>query len=490
MKEEILLGVDAGTSSIKIAAFTPDGKKVAGSARPVALIPGDGGGADLDAERYLNLCLEMLQELCSRREFAVIGIGLSTTCPVTICLDRNLEPLGPGIPYMDNRAESQLTPWRGSSVFERTGNRVSVSTCSAASALWFRDEQPGLWKKTAFLSTLSSFLAAKLTGEAAVDWTQASYSGLFRLSGGDSWDDDLVALSGIPPKKLLPVAAPWEKIGGVTAGISRLTGLPEDCPVAIGSADTAAAAFALGKKLNRSAFESAGTSGVLTFSLDSPDFSPLFMNRRHIVPGKWLAHGAVSLTGGALEWLRSSVLTEYTSIEELDGALSASRPGAGGVVFLPYLSGERCPVWDSRAKGVWYGMTLNTGRADLIESVYESAAYSLKQIMEEAAALWKLDIDTLRAVGNGTKGHAWNQMKADVLRLKYRPLGCSDASAFGAAMLGGIASGVFSGPLDPALPAIPDSGEIYSPCSDEESLPYMESYGTFVSLYPKLKGLY
>ena len=308
------------------------------------------------------------------------------------------------------------------------------------------------------MGMLNSYLAGKLSQQSGMEWTQASYSGIFDLRIPDRWDQSSLDITGIDEGKLLPLVKPYDKIGSVTTTASELTGLSEGCPVALGSADTAAAAFAVGLDEPGWAFESVGTSGVLSFVLDQPEFDPVFMNRCHVFPDMWLAHGAMSLMGGALEWVRKNIWDEYSSPAEMDAVLSESRPGAGGVVFLPYLAGERSPVWDPEAVGVWYGLTLSTSKADMIEAVYESSAYGMKQIRDIAARKLGCQPGSILAVGNGTKGDHWNQIKADVLQVPYYPVQNADAAAYGAAMMGGIASGLFTGPFDPAIPRLKKSG--------------------------------
>ena len=218
--------------------------------------------------------------------------------------------------------------------------------------------------------------------------------------------------------------------------------------MAIGSGDTAAAAFAIGFSDAHQAFESAGTSGVLTFLMDKPQFNPLFMNRCHVIPGLWIAHGANSMMGGAVDWLRKQIFTEFLDYTVLDDRVKGAVPGAHGVVFLPYLAGERCPVWNPRAKAVWYGMTLETSQLDLLESVFEAGAYSMRQIRDYGEQLLKVSIDSVIAVGNGTKSKHWCQMKSDVLGVTYTTTAFTDAAAYGAALMGGIAANIFTGPTD------------------------------------------
>jgi xylulokinase len=410
-------------------------------------------------------------------------------------MDKDFSPIGNGITYLDNRAagkaEQYLATFPSPEAYAQlVGNRCSVSTCSASTMMWIRDNEPRRWARTAHIGMLNSFLAAQLTGNATIDTTQASYSGIFRLSEPHDWNEDLLRRAGIPREKLLPIAEPFQYVGGITNEVAEEIGLEEGTPVAIGSGDTAAAAFAIGFTDTHKAFESAGTSGVLTFLMEKPQFNPLFMNRCHVVPGLWIAHGANSMMGGALDWLRTQILTEFYDYKVLDKRVKEAVPGAHGVVFLPYLAGERCPIWNSHAKAVWYGMSLETSQLDLLESVFEAGAYSMRQIRDYGESLLRVSIDSVIAVGNGTNSKHWCQMKSDVLGVNYSTTAFTDAAAYGAALMGGIAAQVFSDPTDSKLPILKSEGCTYTPVNDHEVLDaYEKSFANYLRLYPALKDL-
>ncbi len=487
MKQPALLGIDAGSSSVKICAFTPRGEMLGGVNKPVLMHCEPDGTVSFNPRSYWDLCCGLVRDLMKTRDMQILGVGLSTACPSMVFMDHDFNPVRPGIPYLDNRASAEVSSLQNQGL--ELENPYSVSSCSIANAMWVKKHEPEIWKQTEKIGMLNSYLAGKITGESMVDLTQASYSGIFDLKTPDRWNRDALEMSGIEETKLLPLSRSYEKAGSVTADAAEKTGLPEGCPVAIGSADTAAAAFAVALDQPGWAFESVGTSGVLTFALDKPEFDPVFMNRCHVYPDRWLAHGAMSLTGGALEWLRRKVWDEFTAPADMDRILDDSTPGAGGVVFLPYLAGERSPIWDPEAVGVWYGMTLGTSKADLIEAVYESSAYGMKQILDLAARKYGQGPDFILSVGNGTKGARWNQIKSDVLQLPYRPVSNADAAAFGAAMMGGIAGGLFTGPQDPAVPRLKKGNREFLPCGEEEYREYMNSYKIYKALYPALKNV-
>lgn len=487
---EALLGIDAGTSAIKVCAFSPDGKLLAKAQRSVPVITPYPLWVEIDLELYWTLTAEAIQEVCARIPVTVAGIGLSTTCPTTVFLDQDNNPLRPGIVYLDGRADDLVHEITGSdaTAYQRhTGNRASPSTCWGANLLWLQRHEPDVWKRVKRVCMLNSFLAMRLTGNLGIDPTQASYSGLIDVRQPQAqWSESLLKLWNIHPDILAPLCLSSDKLGEITPAASSATHLRAGTPVALGAADTAAAAFALGLRDSGNAFESVGTSGVITFCLDQPDFNASFLNRYHILPNRWLAHGAMSTLGGSFGWLQSKVWPEVHSLAELERMAQESIPGANGLIFLPYLAGERSPIWDAEASAAWIGLRLGHSRADMVRAVFEGAAFGLRQILLEAEKQWNWHPAKLVGVGGGAHSKFWAQIKADILQLEYGMAEQTDASALGAAMLGGIAAGLFLTPDAIELPTIQVANEFIKPGADARCAVYRHQFDIFASLYPAL----
>jgi xylulokinase len=489
MTEPVLLGIDAGTSAIKVCAMTREGRIVAKAQRAVPVVTPLPLWAEIDLERYWSLVCEALREVAARSG-PVTGIGLATTCPTTIILDADDRPLRPGIVYLDGRADALLHEMVGpdATVYRaRTGNRASSSTCWAANLTWLQRHEGSLWKSARRVLMLNSFIGLRLTGHVAIDPTQASYSGLMDVRARKArWSSTLLKLWNIDGDLLPGIVGGAESLGGLTPTAAALTGLPAGTPLALGAADTAAAAFAVGLKHAGDAFESVGTSGVITFCLDEPAFDASFLNRHHVLPGRWLAHGAMSTLGGAFGWLQGKVWPDMRSFAELEGLAMTSIPGANGLLFLPYLAGERSPIWDAEASAAWIGLRLHHTRADMVRAVFEGGALALRQILQRAEDQWGWRPTDLVGVGGGARSRFWAQVKADVLGLNYHMATLTDASAIGAALLGGVAAGVFEGVDDPALPRIRCDERAVSPGPAERRAVYDRRFEVFKGLYPKL----
>lgn len=490
MTEEVLLGIDAGTSALKVCAFARDGRVLAKAQRMVPVVTPYPLWAEIDLERYWSLTVEALREI-SDRVGSVVAIGMATTCPTTIVLDAQDKPLRPGIVYLDGRADGILQERARAdpeSYQANTGNRASPSTCWVANLAWVRRHEPQVWSRVHRVLMLNGYLALRLTGRAAMEATQASYSGLMDVRQPQAcWSESLLELWDIDPALLPPMVGCHDPLGKVTARAAAATGLRAGVPVALGAADTAAAAFAVGATERGSAFESLGTSGVISFCLERPEFDPVFMNRHHVVSGRWLAHGAMSTVGGAFGWLHGKVWPEVSSMAELERMAQESVPGSNGLVFLPYLAGERSPIWDAEASGAWIGLRLSHTRADMVRAVFEGGALGLRQILQRAEQQWGWRPAELVGVGGGARSRFWAQIKADVLRLDYRTSSITDASALGAALLGGVAAGVYAGTDDAALPLIRGDAQPIQPGPEERRAVYERRFRVFESLYPALR---
>lgn len=491
--KKVLIGIDAGTSSVKVCAFTLLGSLVDKITIPQKLILSNTTWAEINPLQCFQDILGALSSLIKKNELEILGIGFSTACPCLVCMDSQGNALGNAITYLDNRASKELNEYFSNFDFNETsyaktvGNRASISTAACVTLKWIKSNNPNLWENTKKIGMLNSYLSMQLTGSSAIDYTQASYTGIFKLSKPNDWDLDLIQLADLEAEKLLPILPSFEKVGVVKAEIASVVGMSSNVPVAIGSGDTAAAAFGLGIKSPNQVFESVGTSGVLTFVLDEAKFNPLFMNRCHVIPGLWLSHGATSTMGGSMDWLRSKIFTEYKSPADLDKISEKLHYGAHGLVFLPYLSGERSPIWDSKAKAVWYGLTLDSDKFDMIESVYESGAFALKQILDFSQNNWQKDIHSIIAIGNGTKSRYWSQLKSDVFQLPYHTTSFADASSYGAALMGGCAAKIFSSPTDSSIPTFPLDGIKYEPATEDFHL--KQNKEIFDLLYPQLKNI-
>jgi sugar (pentulose or hexulose) kinase len=218
------------------------------------------------------------------------------------------------------------------------------------------------------------------------------------------------------------------------------------------------------------------------------------MNRPHAVPGRWLSHAAMSSSGASVSWLRECVPSRGPGglgLEELDELAASAAPGSGGVVFLPYLAGERSPVWDPHARGAWVGMTLGTGPAQLARSVLEGSAYGLRQLIGLETGISGNPLPELISVGGGTSSRLWSAIKADVTGRVFLRALQGDVAARGAALLAATAAGLYADAMAAARTVEPVPTVRVEPATDAETRTvYDQMYGVYERLYPALRPLF
>jgi xylulokinase len=496
-----LLGIDAGTSTLKVAAFSRQGKVLGTASRPVQVINSRPGWAEIDAETYWNNMVEAIREVVIKVD-DVVSIGIAATSPTTIALDADFNALSFGILYLDHRSDGLITEKIHSpdiEYFTRVGNRACCSTCWLANTAWLAKNRPDIWKRTRYISLLGGFLAARMIHRPVIDWTQASYSGGFRPGYPEAgWDKELLDFWEVDAALLPDVDWSCRPAGELLPEAADAMGMTPGITVAFGAADTAASAFALNFRESGDVFESAGTSGVITFCLAEPKFENTFMNRCHVFPSRWLAHGAMSTLGGAFDWINSKVFPDVGGIKDIECLAGESAAGANGVLFLPYLAGERSPVWDAAASGAWVGLRIDNTRADMARAVFEGTAFGLRQILDRGRSFWGFKPSRLLAVGGGSESRLWAEIKSDILGLEYVRASEPATAVMGAALIGGVAAGEYSGVDDPDIPFArvhQNKGSSRRLDNDtdvrraERRHRYEEMYSIYERIYPSLSPL-
>ncbi|MCV2488192.1 FGGY-family carbohydrate kinase [Geodermatophilus sp. YIM 151500] len=490
--DDVLLGLDVGTSAVKAGLYTPDGVQLGLRRVALAVRSPHPGHSEVDAEDVWAAVVAATRALLHDVPgVAVAGVGVAAACPTPLVADPDGRLLSAVCTFADARAADDVDALRTrlpEGAFERmTGNPVAVSTCSALTARRLAAATGG----PAVLGHLASFVVHRLTGCWVMDPTNAAYTGALDVSSPERWSAEGAAVLGLERLRLPELVPSAQRVGAVTDEARHVLGLPAATSVAAGCADTAASALAVGCVDDGDAFESVGTSGVLTVCRDRPLPAAHAMSRPHVIPGRWLSHAAMSSSGASVSWLREHVLAQAPGASSMAalGELAASAPpGSGGLVFLPYLAGERSPVWDPHARGVWFGMTLGTGPADLARSVFEGSAYGLRQLIELEGRVSGNPLPELVSVGGGTSSAFWTAVKADVTGRVFLRARQGDVAARGAALLAATAAGLHPGPAAAARAAVPVATTRVEPTADAQtSAVYERLYHVYEHLYPALQ---
>lgn len=501
-----LLGIDVGTQSVKTAVIYKDGTLCGLVSEGYRLIENAIGYRQMDTEDMWKALLRCLARLKREKRIdltEVGGIGISCLCPGLVALDAQGRVLEEPILYSDQRSIAEAEEIRESvgeeRLFEITANGVMAGAMSGTSMLWIKKHRQDVYENTRFFGHINTFLAARLTGKFAMDHSNASYTNLFETSGGYRWSEELCRKTGIDMEKLPPILQSHEIVGELTESAMLEMGIPKGTPVVIGGGDTACASLAAGVLRSGDVCESVGTTDVLTICVTEPKFDRAFINRCHVVPGAWIYQGALSHTGASLRWMRDEFCGDWKERAEKSGvdcydlmteaAWRDSVPGANGIVFLPYMNGERSPIWDSYARGVFFGMSLGSRREDFIRAVLEGAAYGLRQLADRAEAVTGQPIKEFRAMGGGAKSRVWSQIKADITGRDIVALDVKDMAPVGAALLAGVGTGCFRDVYE-ASDCVKRGVCGRTVSSREYDAVYEKRYDTYRKLYPCLKELY
>ena len=504
MDKRYLLGVDVGTTSLKVAVTDEDANLLGISAKSYRLITEKHDHVQIDANDMWQSfveCVKLLKEGKDIDLSRISGIGISSLCPGLVALDENGNVLYDPIIYSDRRSKEEaeliLSLAGEERLFEITANGSMAGAFSGSSMLWIKRNEEAAYERTRYFGHLNTFLASRMTGEFGIDYSNASYTNLFETTGGKKWSEELCEAIGIDINKLPPLHESTDVIGRLLEGDLTRLGIPEGTPVVIGGADTPCATFAAGVVKAGDVCESVGTTNVLTICIDKPVFDRSFINRCHVVPGTWIYQGAMSFTGAANSWfleqfcgdLREKATSDISSYALMNREAEEANPGCDGIVFLPYMQGERSPIWDPYARGVFFGVNLQTTGKEMNRAVLEGCGYGMRQLADIAERITGEKFHRLTSIGGGAKSETWAQIKADITGRDIEILDMNDMAPIGAALLSGVGAGVFKDVFDASARVERKVHKIIYANHTHDAV-YEKRYRTYTSLYPALKDIY
>lgn len=505
MEGKYLLGVDVGTTSVKVAVIDENAGVLGISKSSYRLITPNPDFQQIDTEDMWNAflkCVVLVSEGKGLDLSQIAGIGISSLCPGLAAFGEDGKVLVDPILYSDRRstkeAEMILEAVGSEKLFEITANTAMAGATSGTSMLWIKRNLPEEYAKTKYFGHVNTLMAHRMTGRFAIDYSNASYSNFFETTGGFKWSSYICGKVGIDIGKLPPLLRSTDVVGTLINRDLTGLGLREGIPVVIGGGDTACASLAVGVTGAGDVCESVGTTNVLTICVDQPKFDHGFINRCHVVDGTWIYQGAMSHTGSAYQWFKDefcrdlqdeSELTHQDVFIRMNEEAAKSKPGCGGLVFLPYMLGERSPIWDPYARGVFFGISLQTTRSDFNRAIMEGCGYGLRQLAEIAGRVTGERIGEFVSIGGGAKSEVWAQIKADIMGVNIKVLDLNDMAPIGAALLGGVGAGVFKDVYEASEKVEKKVCRVVT-ASHENDEAYERGYRVYTELYPKIKELY
>ncbi|MDD3243103.1 MAG: FGGY-family carbohydrate kinase [Eubacteriales bacterium] len=436
-----LLGIDIGTSACKSALFTAQGEVLAQADAAYAVEYPRPGWAQQEPEIWWRAACRAAREALAKAPQAQIAcVGVDGQSWSAVLLDAQGEVLCPSPIWMDTRAQAVCEGLDEKRFFAVSGNPMKPSY-TLPKVLWMKSHWPQAYEKAAVVLQSNGFLVQRLTGAITQDVSQGYGWQCFDMRRG-TWDHEAAREVGVRKDLLPPVCECAQMVGHVTAQAAALTGIKQGTPVVAGGLDAACGSLGAGVWQAGQTQEQGGQAGGMSICLEAYAAHPALILSRHVAPGKWLLQGGTVGGGGALKWLRAQVCPElsFAQMGELADGIPA---GSEGLVFLPYLAGERSPLWNPSARGVFFGLDYAKTRGHLIRAVMEGVAYSLRHNLEIAAEAGA-GASVLRAMGGSANSEVWTQIKADVTGCPIEVPGSDTATTLGAAMLAGVGCGVYA----------------------------------------------
>ncbi len=451
---DLILAHDLGTTGNKATLIDAAGKPVASVFEAYPTAYPQPNWAEQDPADWQRALVNSTRRLLAQSEIdpaQIAVVSFSGHMQGALVVDDAGNPLRPAIIWADQRATQQAAFIAQASggegaVYRLTGHRVSPAY-TAAKVLWIRQHQPEVYRRTRWVLQPKDYAAFLLTGRFATDYSDASGTQLYDLERR-RWADDLIRAVGLPGH-ILPEAHPSTTvIGQVTPEAARLTGLLPGTPVVIGGGDGACATVGSGAIQEGDAYTYIGSSAWMALSARHPLIDPQqrIVTFAHLDPVLCFSLGNMQAAGGAFDWLERLLNCRPDAgpaYAELDALAATTPPGAGGVLCLPYLLGERSPHWNPQARAAFVGLSMAHGRAEMARAVLEGVAFNLRWILDvlrsQGAQMQRMSV-----IGGGARSALWRQILADVYGMPLlRPRLDATATALGAAIAGGIGVGLF-----------------------------------------------
>lgn len=488
----LFLGIDLGTSSVKIIAMNEEGHILGEASREYSVHYPKQNWAEQDPEDWWIATRDCIKELSSK-EFCINntikGIGLSGQMHGLVVLDENNQVLHPAIIWCDQRTDEEcndiLDSFGQEKLSEYTGNRV-LTGFTLPKLLWIKKHKPKIFKKIAHILLPKDYIRFKLTGDYATDLSDAS--GMLMLDVRNRcWSKEIVNFIEIDELALPKLYQSYEVTGYVSDAMSDILGLKGKIEVVAGAGDQAAGAIGTGTVKKGIVSVTLGTSGVVFAAHD--DYTVDKENRLHAfchANGKYHSMGVMLSAASCLNWWIKEV-NKGVSFDVLLKEAEDVPLGSNGLIFLPYLMGERTPYPDPNARGCFIGLSMSHMRGHMTRAILEGVAFGLKDSIEILKDL-KMPIDTVRLVGGGSKSILWNQIIADVFNEKIEILKTNQGGALGASILASVGCQLYEN-VEEACDNIVSIREIFYPkkINAEE---YYHYYMIYKDCYKGLKSIF
>lgn len=486
-----LIGADIGSQSVKAVLLDPDGRTVGSAGQSCPMHHPASGWAEQDPDDWtsgLSAAVRQLLAAHAVRPSEVTHLALASQVDGLVAVDDRLRPIRSAIIWLDRRASKQAAALAGrlgaDRIFGITGLNADASHI-APKLMWLREHEPATFRQARAFPPVGGYLLGWLTGILAQDHANASSTLLYDVQAG-AWDECMLQASGLDAGILAPIRPSADIAGTLTAQAAGALGLSRDCAVLVGTGDEHAACIGAGAIIPGLVADVTGTAEPVAVTAPGAVFDPerVVETHAHAITGMLLVENPGFVSGGCTLWFAQSVLgTDQAGLFELAARAPA---GAGGALFLPALSGATVPRWNDRMRGAFAGLAMNHDRSHLARAVVEGCTFALRDVLGRLEALG-LAGPQIRVVGGGARSELWLQIKADVTGRTVRPVLAREPTALGAAVLAGLAAGVFADAADAVARTVTLSPRGYEP-DERASAVYQERYAQYRALYDGAEG--
>lgn len=496
---QLLLGVDIGTSACKVAVFNKEGHVLASATGDYQVYYPNPGWAEQDPDEWWEAVCSAIKEIFATSDVKpeeIKGVGVDGQSWSAIPIDKNGKVLANTPIWMDTRAKNICERLNNSvgadNIFQIAGNSLQPSY-STAKILWYKENMPDMYSRIFKILQSNSFIVYRFTEVCSQDMSQGYGLHCFDMRTG-TWDKEMCEKLGIPFSFLSDIYECCDVVGTVTKKASDECGLAVGTPVVAGALDAACGTLGAGVIHPGETQEQGGQAGGMSICLEEYAADPRLILSYHAVKGQWLLQGGTVGGGGVMRWMEQEFGAYERSISKEIGKSSFDQfnevaekipAGAEGVIFLPYMSGERSPIWDPEAKGVFYGLDFSKTKAHMIRAAMEGVAFSLKHnldIGEQTGAY----VAELLAMGGSANSLLWTQIKSDVTGKPITVPSSDTATGLGAVILAGVGIGMYDS-FEEAVELTVKKTRHHEPDMKKHQ-EYQKYYEIYLELYENLKG--
>jgi xylulokinase len=492
------LGIDVGTSGTRALVIDELGRIVASATeehRPFA--SPQIGWAEQDPDDWWRACRVAVRKALSQGNLSadqINCVGFSGQMHGAVLLDEQARVIRPALIWCDVRTGKQsreITAQIGAERLIRLTCNPALTNFTLTKLLWVRENEPENWQKVRSVMLPKDYVRLQMTGELATDVADASGTLMLDVAHR-RWSKEVLDAVGISESLLPRLYESPDVCGEISAAGAAATGLRAGTPVVAGAGDQAAGSMGMGVVTPGAVSATIGTSGVVLAATDSPALDPegRLHTFCHAVPGRWLVMGVTQAAGLSLRWFRDQfgIRTDHQpeSYEQLTTEAAKAPPGCDGLLFTPYLMGERTPYLDPTARGMLVGLTASHTRAHVIRAILEGVAFSLRDTFTIFPEI-KVPVKTIRLGGGGARSGLWRQIQADIYGHTVEIVEAEEGAAFGAAMLAGVGAKAWPS-VDAACAAVVRVGERVSP-NGQDSVVMEKAYAAYRRVYPAMKSV-